>query len=447
MSRFTQILFSAFLLTILALGLALPARAFDGRADDRITILESEVIDDDLYLAAEIIIIDGVIKGDLIAAGQTIIINGTVEGDLLAAARDIIINGVIGDDARIFGAALLVGENAVIVDDLVGGGGSLETRPGSKIGGDLVMGNGQSLLAGDVAGKVMLGGSAVELRGTIGGDAVFALGRVENESPHMGPMVFGPDQTITIPSLTTGLKFGPDARIDGQLEYIASRDLNVPASVAAGGVVRTEPIYSEDELREIRQASRTPAEKVLDAGVDVIRDMASLILVGLFLLWLFPSLLGNMSAIIQRKPLPSLGWGVVAYATFFFSLLVVLLLMVVGGILFGALTLTGLSVTVIVSGLLALLGLSAGFALLTIFVAKLAVSMLGGKLILEKLNPQMAEHKFWPLALGAILFAILQALPVIGILAQITTVLLGLGAVWLLFSDWWRNRQAEAVVD
>jgi hypothetical protein len=216
----------------------------------------------------------------------------------------------------------------------------------------------------------------------------------------------------------------------------------VPESVAAGGFVRTEPIYSEDELREIRQASRTPVEQALSAGIDVIRSMASLILVGLLMLWIFPSLLVNMSATIQRKPLPSLGWGVVAYATFFFSLLVILFLMIVGGILLGALTLGGLSASVIVSGLLAIFGISVGFVLFTTFVTKLAISLLAGKLILEKLNPQLAEHKFWPLALGIILFAVLQALPIVGILVQIATVLLGLGALWLLLDGWRKARIA-----
>jgi cytoskeletal protein CcmA (bactofilin family) len=442
MSRFMQIFFSVLLLAVFTLGLALPAQAFDGRTDDRITIPAGEVVEDDLYLAGEVIVVDGTIKGDLIAAGQTIIINGTVEGDLLAAGRDVIINGTVRDDARIFGAAFLIGENAVIGDDLVGGGGSLETRSGSKIGGDLVMGCGQALLAGDVTGKAWIGSSAIELRGAIGGDAVFALGRIENENQRMGPMIFDPEQTITVPSLMTGLKFGPDARIDGKLEYITNRDLNVPESVAAGGFVRTEPIYSEDELREIRQASRTPVEQALSAGIDVIRSMASLILVGLLMLWIFPSLLVNMSATIQRKPLPSLGWGVVAYATFFFSLLVILFLMIVGGILLGALTLGGLSASVIVSGLLAIFGISVGFVLFTTFVTKLAISLLAGKLILEKLNPQLAEHKFWPLALGIILFAVLQALPIVGILVQIATVLLGLGALWLLLDGWRKARIA-----
>ncbi|PKN41276.1 MAG: hypothetical protein CVU59_13855, partial [Deltaproteobacteria bacterium HGW-Deltaproteobacteria-17] len=128
---------------------------------------------------------------------------------------------------------------------------------------------GDVLLAGDLAGNAKLGTGAIELRGSIGGDAVFALGNMKNEGQQMGPMIFGPEQTITIPNLAVGLKFGPDAKIDGKLEYVADRDLDVPTSIASGGITRTEPIYSEDELREIRRANRTPAESALDASIDV----------------------------------------------------------------------------------------------------------------------------------------------------------------------------------
>lgn len=165
MPRITRILLSAMLVAFLALSIALPAFAFEDRTGDTITIAANEVIEDDLYIAAETVIVDGVIKGDLIVGAQTLIINGTVEGDLLVGARDVIINGTVQDDARIFGAAFLIGENGVIDDDLIAGGGSLETRPGSKIGGDLLIGSGQNLLAGDIEGNVRIGAAAIELRG------------------------------------------------------------------------------------------------------------------------------------------------------------------------------------------------------------------------------------------------------------------------------------------
>lgn len=441
MSRTTRILFSTTLVAFLALGLALPALAFEDRTGDTIIIAANEVIADDLYVAGDTIIVDGVIQGDLIAGAQTVIINGTVEGDLLVGARDITINGTVQDDARIFGAVFLIGENGVIGDDLIGGGGSFETRPGSKIGGDLLMGSAQNLLAGDVAGNVRIAAPAIELRGRIGGDTVFALGRVENEGQEMNPIVFSAEDEITTPNLKIGLTFGQDAKIDGKLEYVADRDLNIPAAIVSGGITRSEPLYDQAELREIRRLNRTPLEKAIDAGFDIIRNIISLVLMGLVLAWLFPGFLSSLGLQLRQKPLPSLGWGILTYIGFFFSLLVILFVMVLGGIIFGMLTLGGLSATMIIGGLLTLFGTSAAFMLLTSFITKLVVSLLAGKLILEKINPRLAEHKFWPLLLGVTIYAILQAIPVLGILTQIAAVLLGLGAIWLLADEWRKNRQ------
>lgn len=441
MSRTTRILSTVFLLALLTLGIALPVRAFEDRTGNTVTIGANEIIEDDLYIGAETVTIDGTIKGDLIVGAATVIINGTIEGDLIAGARDVVINGTVQDDARIFGAAFLLGENAVIGDDLVGAGGSLETRPGSKINGDLIMGDGQNLLAGDIAGNVKLGTGAVELRGSIGGDTLFAFGRMENEGQRMGPMKFGPDQGISTPALTVGLKFDPDAKIGGNLEYIADRELNIPANIVSGNITRTEPTYDQEELRQIRKLHPTPGQLVADIGLNIVRDIVTLILVGLFMAWLFPTLLGSMGKRLQENPFPSLGWGFVAWAAFIFGLLVIIFVMVMGAIIFGLLTLGGLSGAIIWAGLLALFALTVSFVLAAAFVTKVAVSLLGGKLILAKINPALAEHKFWPLALGVVLFAFLTAIPVFGWVVETLVVLFGLGALWLLGKDWWETRR------
>jgi cytoskeletal protein CcmA (bactofilin family) len=444
MSRISRIFLPALLLSLVFLSIALPARAFETRAGDHIVIASGEVIEDDLYLAAQTVTIEGTIKGDLAVAAQTVIINGTVEGDLMAAARDIIINGNVQDDARLAGAAFLIGGDAVIGDDLIGAGASLETKPGSKIGGDLVMANAQNLLAGEVARNAHLATGAIELRGSIGGNATFALGRIENEGQRMGPMTLDPEQEITIPNLRVGLVFGPQAKIGGNLEYISDRKLDVPESAVGGTITRTEPVYGEEELREIRRANRTPAEVAMDAGFDVVRNIASLILVGLFLAWLFPNFINRLGQNIRSKPLPSLGWGLLSAAAFPFSLLVIVFIMTLGGIIFGVLTLGGLSGALIISGLTGILVLSVGFGLVVAFVTKIAVSLLAGQLILERVNPALGAHKFWPLALGVTLYAILAVIPVANVLLEIAIFLFGLGALWLLGAEWLKNRRATA---
>src|SRR5687768_4284776 len=93
MVRTRPIIILALLLALVGLFAAAPARAADTRGGDQVVIGRDEVIDDDLYVAANTVTIDGTVKGDLVAFASQITINGTVMGDVLAAGQGVIING------------------------------------------------------------------------------------------------------------------------------------------------------------------------------------------------------------------------------------------------------------------------------------------------------------------------------------------------------------------
>jgi hypothetical protein len=90
-----------------------------------------------------------------------------------------------------------------------------------------------------------------------------------------------------------------------------------------------------------------------------------------------------------------------------------------------------MSGTIIAVGFLALFVLILGFVLVTAFLTKIVVASLGGKLILARINPTLAEHKVWPLVLGVVIIALLTAIPVFGWLLGMFVMFLGLGAIWI----------------
>lgn len=428
-NKLVRTLFSAVLLAALALSIATPALAFDGRGGDTITIGKDEIVNDDLYVGAETVTLDGTVKGDFVAAGSIVTINGTVEGDLIAAGQAVILNGTVTDDVRIAGGALLIGENAVIGGDLVAAGASIEIRAGSTIGTDVIGMGGQALVAADVTRNVQFTGGGLELRGQIGGDVNAIVGDAEETGP--GPMVYMPNSPIALPNVKPGLTISPEAKIGGKLEYTSTKDLNIPAEVVVGPVTRIEPkVEPEMVVKE-----PTPAERVMTGVFDTLRNMVSLILIGLLLVWLFPGFLAANVSKVRSAALPAFGWGLVSWAAFFFAILLLIVAMVIGAIFFGVLTLGSLSGTIVFFGLLAMFVLIFGFVLASSFVAQIVVSALGGKLILEKLSPSLADHKFWPMLLGVVLFALLGAIPVLGGLIQIVVGLLGLGALWMYGRD------------
>lgn len=413
------------LLAILTLAFATPAMAFDGRSGNDITIEADEVIEDDLYVSAENFTLEGTVKGDLIVGGSNITINGTVDGDLVAMGQSIVINGTVTGDARIAGAAMQIGQTAVLEEDLLAGGASLETKDGSKIGGELTFGAGQSLLAGDVAGDVLAGAGSMELRGEFGGDVTAEVGEATDAGPT--PSMYMPNVTISIPSVTPGFSVDKDAVIKGDLVYTQKADIKIPSNVVIGKITRNEPVVDAEHV----YVPPTPAQMALNWTLDLFRTIVTLILFGLLLGWLAPKFTNSLIDKMKAAPVASLGWGVVAYAAYFFAILLIIVVMVVGGIFFGVLTLGGMSGSIIWIGLLSIFALTVGFVLVTSFLTKIVVAWLGGKMIFNSLSPALVENKIWPLVLGVSIVALITSLPLVGWLFSLITMFLGLGALWI----------------
>lgn len=433
------------LLALLTLAIATPAYAFEDRAGDNVVIGANEVINDDLYVFAETFTLDGTVNGDLIVFAQTVWINGTVNGDLAAGAQTVVINGTVTDDARIGAAAIQLGETSQVGSDLVVGGASLETRDGGTVDGELVVGSGQALLAGDVAGDVMAGTGGLELRGSFGGD-VKAYVEATEDTESAPPMnMYMSNVPITLPNVQPGLTVADSAEIAGDLEYSSTVDLPVPSGVVAGQVRRVPP--QVDEGTVVREP--TNAEIVGEWALDLLRAAVTLILLGLLLVWLFPRFMKALPEKLRTQPLPSLGWGLLAYAGFFFVLLVILLVMILGGILFGFLTLGGVAGTMVWLGILALFALIVLFVLTTSYLTKVVVGETVGKWILARTSPALAEHRAWPMVVGVTVLVLLIGLlnfpliplDVLGWLVNFVVILFGLGALWLWGREAWQARK------
>jgi len=403
MSNIRKFLSIFALVTLSSLTFASSAHAFDGRSGDNIVIESDEVINDDLYVTAGVFVLDGTVNGDLIAVGQTITINGTVDGDLMAAGQTVVVNGTVTGAIRMAGSVLLVDENASIGGDIIGAGYSLEIQEGSGIGQDLVFAGGQILLAGDVSRNVQVATGAFELRSTVGGNVTAEVGEAGQAGPP--PTMFMPQSPISVPTVKPGLTLDPSAKIEGNMEYTQTKELTFPSGVIAGQVTRNEPATDQAAARQ-----ETASDKILKWGINILRTSITLILIGLFLLWLFPFFMQGLSGKLQSAFWPSLGWGVVAYAAFFFLLLITIVGMIVGGLLFGTLTLGGLAGTVVWLGILSLFALILGFVLVTSFVAKVVFGQALGRWLLVRTNSSLADHRFWPMVIGVIITVAVIAL-------------------------------------
>lgn len=421
------------IIALFSLAATTPVLAFDGRSGDVILIESDEVIDDDLYVAADNFTLDGTVKGDLIVFGNFITINGTVEGDLIAAGNTVLIEGTVQDDARIAGAALQLGVNAVIGGDLVAAGASLETKQGSSVENDAVFAGAQGLLAGSISDDLQLAAGALELRGEIGGDVKAEVGEMNQGGPP--PSMYISNTNVPIPTVNPGLKIAEGARIGGDFTYTQTKDITIPSGAVDGKVTRNEPVVDQ----RVVPTPPTPAEIAANWTFDLLRDIVTLALFGLLLAWLAPVFMKSLMGKLQAQPVPSFGWGIVAYAAFFFALFLIVVVTIILGVIFGALTLGGVSGTVIWLSLLSIFALIIGFVLFTGFGSQILVAWLGGRWLLGRFNPALGEHKVWPLLLGVVIVGLLVNLPAVGWLIGFIIMFFGLGALWL----WARERMAK----
>jgi cytoskeletal protein CcmA (bactofilin family) len=402
---------------LLLLTMSVPgAHAFENQEGDTVTIGSDTVVDDDLYVAAGELVVDGTIEGDLYAAGQTITINGTVEGDITVAGRDITINGNAGDDVRLAGAAVVLGPDAWIGDDVLVAGYSLDMQAGSGVAGDLLFTGRQALLAGEVNQDLLATVGGVEFQGRVGGDMQVAVGSPEDVPPFDARSFFPNMQPI--PSVAPGLTFGEDAEVGGDLEYASKQPAAIPAEQVGGNIQHQRAEWQ-------RGGAETPEEGRGIGGwlLEHLRRLVVLSLIGLLLVWLVPTWLTRPGAALQEKPLPGLGWGALILIGFPLLLILaligfILLVIILGGPGF-------------VAGLSVIVPLVMGFWVAAAYLAKVIVGYVGGQAILGRLSPRTAERMIWSVLAGIGAIVVVTALPVLGGLVNLLVSMAGLGAMWL----------------
>jgi cytoskeletal protein CcmA (bactofilin family) len=416
------------LVVISALGalIAAPgARAFESRGGDTVVIGADEVVEDDLYVSAGTFTLEGTVQGDLVAVGGTLNINGAVEGDLIAAGQNLIVRGTVEDDARVTGYAItLEGE---VGDDVVAAGFSLASTGSGAIGGDLMMIGYQTLLDGSVGGDASVAGGAVKIGGTIQGDAKIDVGGSE-QGASLPPFYDFMPNTPSVPTVPGGLTLAEGAAIEGDLTYTANTRAGVPSGAVAGEVDFNE---YEPETRRARRQQPSPAMRALRWLLDQARRLATLLLVGVLMMGLTPRWTRLLAKQIEEKPLPSLGWGLVSVGAFGALMVALVMATVLLTLLFGLVTLGGLGRRFAVLGGLAATATGFSFSLLWRYVTAIAVGLLVGQLVFRLFQSPAAEHRWWPMVVGVVLFVAVTAVPVLGWLVRLIAVLLGLGAVWL----------------
>lgn len=424
------------LIAVLTLTLAPPALAGEYITDNsRAVVDEGEVIEDDLFISAQYVEMNGTVEGDLFATGEYVVVNGVVEGNLFASGAIIVLGGEVQGAAFVGGYALQLQPETALARNLYFGGYSLEAIEGSQIGRSLYGGGYQFLMNGMVGRDVTVGASAFRLNGSVEGDMLVdvATPRYSEDMIPFLPMYYEPPMEFdfSMPALSPGLDI-EDGTIGGEFEqrvtyYDAGPNVN---------------FQTPDFRPEVFLANRVRAR---------VGELVGLLLIGSLMLYLASSLSEKVAKQVSENPWPSLGWGALAFLLYIPVIVVLIFLLALVVLLLSMLTLGQMTGTAISVAGLGFMGFTTVFSLVAAWVAKVVVSFIIGREIIKRLFPEAMDGswgKFWALLTGLLIYETLRFVPVLGGFVAVVFIVLGVGAVFaLLWQSYQSSRSVPVVVE
>lgn len=332
------------------------------------SIPTGETIEDDVFLAAEQVVMAGAVDGILFASGQTITISGTISGDailagetvlietsasidgnLFIAAANVIMNGQV--NGSLFGgsATMEIGDQAIIAGNLYYGGFSLSTSGLSRVGKDAFAGVYQGLLDGSIARDLNIAAAAVELDGNVGRNAKINVGDEKNAASGTDWMAFSPSRRYFPDPIQPGIRISEKAKIGGKLTYISSNDQTARFNtIASEGVIYQTPSPDSESWRsgsqiEMNRMRNLKTSWGLAASMwNAISGLITLLILGALVLWVARKPFEKIIETGVKQPGMAFVFGFLMLAAGFLALVMIPIVFILSGIILGFLSLGGL---------------------------------------------------------------------------------------------------------
>jgi len=366
---------SCWILSVLWIGaVPLPALAFAPRTGQ--TVVVSEALQDDLYVAGGTVTATAPVDGDVVAAGGTVHLVGEVSGGVLAAGGALTVDGAIGRTLRAVGGAVTI--DSRIKSDAVLAAGTVRVGSAAQIGRDLVIGGGSVNVSGTVGRNALIGGGDVVIAGAIHGDTEIQASRI-----------------ILLPT----------ARIGGALRYYADQPIEIqPGAQVAGGTTEM-PAPSRP-----RWAVGAPFSPRLWLWRSVAETIALLVL-GLAAFAVAP----RGAALVVREVRERFGRSLIAGFALMVSVPVAAVLLLF----------TVIAIPLSVIGMLLYLA--------TVYPGQVFVAAWLGYAILSGAGRRSGRgpSAYWSVVVGVIVLVALFAIPYAGWLIRLLAAFSGFGALWL----------------
>lgn len=365
---------SAALLGAILLGwsaAAIPARAIETASEEKISVPAEKVIADDFAAAGTAIDIAGRVEGSLFAAGQNIAVPGTVTGTVNAVGSELTLTGPVGDDLWAAGGTVIV--KSKIPHNVGIAGSTVTLGPEATVGRDASVAGSVASVQGAIGRNLSLYAGTATVNASVGGNVEAHANRVT---------------------------LGPKAVVEGDLTVYASQ----PPTMEPGAIVKGKVVYHPTA----DTPPPTMAQRFRSWMAGWMYHFGATMVLGFALLALFPTPVARITEIVRQRPGPSLLVGSLALI----GVPIAAVLMTV--------TLIGIPLGVTVTALY----------VVALLVANAVIAAFLGDWVTQLLNRPMASR--WArFTIGALLVALIAALPFVGGIAQGIFVALGSGALYL----------------
>jgi hypothetical protein len=341
----------------------------------------------DTFMAGSSLRLDTPVLGDLIAAGGNVDVDAPVAGDAVLAGGNVRVTAKVEQDVYAAGGRLIL--DAPIGHNLRMAGGQIDMGPMAEVGGNVTVGGGRVTLRGPVKGALHVAGGRVLIDAPVAGD-------VESTAGH--------------------LTLGPNARLGGKLRYRSGDELTRDPAAQVAGTVEHVPMpgrtASERAERAERAWDRVSSDRMVGPGwFWTIGLMA----IAALLVGALPVTSQRVAEAVWTRPGWSLLWGFVALVCIPVAILILMISII--GIPLALLAL-------LLYGVLLLVGyVGSGVAL--------------GQWALARFKADASAGKGWRIAsamAAVFMLALLGRVPFLGGFVALAAVLVGIGAIALLFA-------------
>lgn len=340
---------------------------------DRVAVGNSITIKGPAFYSGNTVKIDGSIDGATFVAGKDVTLNGIINGDLFVAGQNVTVNGIIYGNVFVAGQYVVIGGK--VSGDVFGAGEKFEAVKEALLQRDVLIAASSGKISGNVLRQVFSATSDMMVDGKIYDNAKFVV---------------------------KNLQIKDGAFIQGNLYYEGPTQATISEKAKVVGKTNWKKV--------IRQ------QKQFNYGNDFSSGIYSLL--AALLLWFIVTIWRPefwARTIRPLKEIPSRTLGVGALALIATPILAIILMISFIGFPLG-------------------IGIVLAYAF-SLYISKIIVAVFIGNWFSQKYRWPVLHKGIWLVLFGLSIIEVLTKIPTVGFFCGLLTILAGLGAIILAFTN------------